>query len=246
MTSDDIINASSGSTQMNLTRKKVYLVIFVTAIIAFWHSAVKAEDITIRIADGFGRPISAASVEIYWYKQDANARERKVDLTNLVSDSNGIVSWRLIKKEVPAEVEVWLQLSKTGYETYATLGTGGEYVLKRKFDASDLDRVAHLAGEDQFNNLRELLGGSFEGRQLEREIFANEDRFAVSLHRLLQDSKVGSEAGAILAFAGDLQDINGMVKKASIPNVGDGDWKHLAYIVVTALTAPTIESRAIG
>jgi hypothetical protein len=89
--------------------------------------------------------------------------------------------------------------------------------------------------------LRELLAGDFEGRNLDRLIFEKEDQFRPALRLLINDLKVQSAVFEILAFVGVPEDMSQIVshRPAASNELFRDRW---AYGVACALVQPANEA----
>jgi len=90
---------------------------------------LSAADVTTKIIDPLGRPISNAVVNICWFKSVSTNDVRRVDLAKLVSDRNGIVKGTYDEKSIPKGEDIWAEVSKDGYGGYGTTEWRREFVL---------------------------------------------------------------------------------------------------------------------
>jgi hypothetical protein len=207
-------------------------------------AAVSAADVSAKVVDRLGRPVTNALVDIHWLKSVSKGDVRRIALVKLVSDRNGIVKGTYDETSVPSGEDIWVEVSKDGYSGYDKPGLRPEFVLERNFDAADVRRIATLDGKAQVNELRELLAGNFNfehfGEGLDELVFVQEHRFRPALRALISDPRVGTAAGQLLAFIGLPDDVRLFVDHAPPPKkeLLEDRW---AYGVVCALLAPTTE-----
>jgi hypothetical protein len=197
-------------------------------------------EVTAKVTDRLGRPVTNAVVDIHWLKSVSKDHVRKIDLAKLVSDRNGIIKGTYDETAVPKGEDIWVEVSKAGFSGYSTTGLREEFVLEREFGAADVPRIANLGGQAQINELRELLGGDFEnsGSGLNELVFTQEHKFRPGLRALVGDLKVGTAAGQLLAFIGVPDDVRLFLEHAPPPKreLFEDRW---AYGVVCALLEPT-------
>jgi hypothetical protein len=201
-----------------------------------------AAEVTAKVVDRLGRPISNAVVNIHWLKSVSKDDVRKIDLVQLTSDRDGIVKGSYDEKPIPTGEDLWVDVSKTGYSGYSTTGLRPEFVLARKFAAPDVHRIASLQGDAQINQLRELLAGDFgdSGSGLDALVFVQEHEFRPGLRALAGDPKVGTAAGQLLAFIGVPDDVRLFLDYAPLPKkeLFENRW---AYGIASALLEPATE-----
>ena len=201
-----------------------------------------AADVTAKVIDRLGRPVTNAVVDIHWLKSVSKDDVRKIELVKLVSGRDGIVKGTYDETSVPKGEDIWVEVSKPGYSGYSTTGLRPEFVLDREFGAVDVRRIAGLEGEKQINQLRELLAGDFEdsGSGLDELVFVQERKFRPALRALAGDPKVGTAAGQLLAFIGVPDDIRLVLDYAPPPKreLFEDRW---AYGVACALLEPATE-----
>jgi hypothetical protein len=201
-----------------------------------------AADVSAKVIDRLGRPVTNAVVDIHWLKSVSEHDVRKVGLVKLVSDRGGIVKRTYDETSIPGGEDIWVEVSKTGYSSYSTTGLRPELVLEREFGAADVRRIATLDEEAQVNELRELLAGDFDdsGPGLNELVFVQEHKFRPALRALIADAKVGTAAGQLLAFIGVPDDVRLFVNHAPPPKreLFEDRW---AYGVVCALLEPATE-----
>ncbi len=144
---------------------------------------VRAADVTAKVIDRLGRPVSNAVVDILWLKAVTKGDVRKVGLGKLVSDRDGMVRGTYDEKSVPKGEDIMVEVSKDGYSGYTTTGLQPEFVLERQFGPADVRRIATLQGQAQIDQLRELLAGDFEdsGPGLDGLVFVQEHEFRAEL-----------------------------------------------------------------
>jgi hypothetical protein len=204
--------------------------------------AASAADVTAKVIDRLGRPVTNAVVDIHWLKSVSKDDVRKIDLVELISDRDGIVKGAYDETSVPKGEPTWVEVSKDGYSGYSTTGWRSEFVLDREFGAADVRRIAGLEGEAQINQLRELLAGDFDhtGPRLDELVFVQEHKFRPALRALVGDPKVGIAAGKLLAFIGVPEDVRLFLDHAPTPKreLFEDRW---AYSVACALLEPATE-----
>lgn len=224
--------------EMNALQPRYSLVGFLLVLVA-QPVVLHAADVTARVIDSLGRPVSNVVVDIYWLKRMSTNDVRQIDLVKLISDRGGIVKGTYDETSVPKGDDIWVDVSKAGYRGYSTTGWQREFVLNREFKAADVDRIASLQKEEQINELRELLAGEFDytGPTLNELLFLQEHKFRPALRALVRDPKVGTKAGWQLAFIGVPDDIRLFLKHAPPPkrDLFEDRW---AYVVATALLEP--------
>jgi hypothetical protein len=224
------------------TMRTCYVLAGVLVLLVDRPTAVSAGDLTAKVIDRLGRPVTDAVVDIHWLKSVSKDDVRKIDLVKLVSDRDGIVKGTYDEKSVPKGEHIWVEISKAGYRCYSTAGLRPEFVLEREFGAADVRRIASLEGEAQINQLRELLAGDFEdsGPGLHELMFVQEHKFRPGLRALVDDPKVGIAAGQLLAFIGVPDDVRLFLAHAPPPKrkLFEDRW---AYSVVCAVLEPATE-----
>lgn len=216
-----------------------YLIRFLLLLIP---AMLSAANVSSKITDRLGRPVTNALVDIHWLKTVSQDHVIKVDLVKLISDGHGLVKGKYDEKSIPSGEDVWVEISKTGYNGYSTTGLRREFVLEREFGKADLLRIAALKGIEQVNELRELLAGEFEDPEQSRSelVFVNEQELRPGLRSLVADSKVGATAGELLAFIGLPEDLRLFLPHAPAAKrkLFEDRW---AYGVVSALLEPTTD-----
>jgi hypothetical protein len=226
---------------MNAMQPRYTLVGFLLLLVA-WPTGLCAADVTAKVIDRLGRPVTNAVVDIHWLKSVSKDDVRKIDLVKLISDRDGIVKGTYDETSVPKGEDIWVEVSRAGYSGYSTTGLGPEFVLDREFGHADVRRIASLEGEAQVNQLRELLAGEFEhsGPGLNGLVFVQEHKFRPALRALVGDPKVGTAAGQLLAFIGVPDDVRLFIDHAPPPKreLFEDRW---AYGIVCALLEPATE-----
>ena len=199
-------------------------------------------DVTAKVVDGLGRPLSNVVMDVHWLKSFSKDDVRKVDLVKLMSDKDGIIKGKYDEKLIPDGEDIWIDVSKAGYDGYSTPGLRPEFVLKREFGVGDLGRIAALKGEALISELRELLAGDFEDSDepLNDLMFSHEHQFRPALRTLVRDPKIGIAACQVLAFIGVPEDVRLVVEHAPPPRE-ESFGNRWAYGVVCALLEPTTE-----
>jgi hypothetical protein len=214
-----------------------FLLLLVARPMVLWGT-----DVTTKLIDRLGRPVTNAVVDIHWLKSVSKDDVRKIDLVKLTSDRDGVVKGTYDETSVPKGEDIWVEVSKAGYSGYSTAGLRPEFVLDREFGTADVRRIASLQGEAQINQLRELLAGDFEnsGSGLDELVFVQESKFRSRLRALVGDPKVGTAAGPLLAFIGVPDDVRLFLGHAPPPKreLFEDRW---AYGIVCALLEPTTE-----
>jgi hypothetical protein len=202
-----------------------------------------AAEVTAKVIDRLGRPITDAVVDIHWLKSVTSNDVRKIDLVKLVSDRNGIVKGKYDGASIPPGKDIWVEVSKAGYSGYSTTGLQAELVLDREYGTADLRRIAALDGKPQIGELRELLAGDFasSGPGLDEEVFAHEHNFRPALRALISDPKVGTAAGQLLAFIGVPDDVRLFIDHAPPPTKREQFEDRWAYGIVCAVLEPSTE-----
>jgi hypothetical protein len=201
-----------------------------------------AAEVTAKVIDGLGRPVTNAVVDIHWLKSVSKDDVRKVDLVKLISDRDGIVKGTYDETSIPKGQDIWVDVSKAGYSGYSTTGLRPEFVLARKFGAADVRRIASLQGEAQITELRELLAAAFDdsGSGLDELVFVQEHKLRAGLRALVGDPKVGIAAGQLLAFIGVPEDVRLFLDHAPAPKreLFEDRW---AYGIACAVLEPATE-----
>jgi len=205
-------------------------------------ATVSAADVSAKVIDRLGHPVINAVVDIHWLNSVLENDVLRVGLVKLVSDRNGIVKGTYDEASISSYEDILAEVSKDGYSGYSTPGLRPEYVMRRKFGAADVRRIAALDGKAQVNELRELLAGDFDdsGEGLNELVFVQEHRFRPALRALVPDAKVGTDACQLLAFIGVPEDVRFVVDNVPSPKgeLFDNRW---AYGVVCALLEPSTE-----
>ncbi len=219
-----------------------YTLIGVLLSLVVTPTIVRAADVTAKVIDRLGRPVSNAVVDILWLKAVTKGDVRKVGLVKLVSDRDGMVRGTYDEKSVPKGEDIMVEVSKDGYSGYTTTGLQPEFVLEREFGPADVRRIATLQGQAQIDQLRELLAGDFEdsGPGLDGLVFVQEHKFRAGLRALAGDPKVGAAAGQLLAFIGVPDDVRLFLDHAPPPKkeAFENRW---AYGIACALLEPATE-----
>src|SRR5438445_11693036 len=83
---------------------------------------LRAADVSAKVIDRLGRPVTNAVVDIHWLKSVSESHVRRVGLVKLVSDRNGIVRGVYDETSIPSGKEIWVDVSKDGYSGYSTTG----------------------------------------------------------------------------------------------------------------------------
>lgn len=173
--------------------------------------------ITARVIDGLGRPLSNATVEVEMTEKGEGGKVAQVHRLKMSSDQDGLVNWNYDETKISKD-DFSVEISKAGYTGYST-GLRAEYVQKRRFVPRDLRRVARLAGEFQKIELQELLAGAYEfeaaADSLEETVFVYYRELAPALRGLLADPRVGTSAAQLLSFVGAPADLRLIVREAS-------------------------------
>jgi hypothetical protein len=198
-------------------------------------------EFSVQLVDGLDRPVPGVNVEVYRLQKDADGREQKIGLGNAVSDTNGIARGLYDKSSIPTNESFSVAFTKAGYAGY-TAGPRVDYVINRLFHAADVARILALPADAQRRELRELLAGEMDpaGPPLNELIFASQDRARPSLRWLLDDPQIGAQAGELLAFIGNPDDVRLLVQFAPDPD-GESAVNRWAYTVASALLEPSGE-----
>jgi len=205
-------------------------------LVGLWSTDVPARDVTAKVIDGLGRPVKGAVLDIHWLKSTADDDVRRVNLVKLTSDENGVVKGAYSHTAIPNGETLWVDVEKEGYSGYSTDGWRPEFVLEREFDEAAIQRIAELEGDALVTELREALAGSAGG--IYSLAFTHDRKLRPALRQLITDQNVGTEAGQILAFVGDPEDVRLFLKHPPSPSE-DFFANRWAYGVVTALLEPT-------
>ena len=221
---------------------KILAFLLIVILLSACPKTATGTDVSSKVIDRLGRPVTNAAVNIYWLKSVTKGDVREVSLVKLISDRNGIVKGSYEEKSIPVGEDIWVKLFKDGYSGYTSTGLAPEFVLEREFGDSHVRRIAALKGQAQISELRELLAGRFDDsdHDLNELIFVEEHLFRPALRALVTDPKIGMEAGQILAFIGVPEDVRLVVDNAPPPKkeLFKDRW---AYHVVSALLEPTTE-----
>lgn len=214
------------------------LLLFILAATA---SAQSGSAFSVQVNDGLGRPVPGVAVDVFLTQKTADGQERKVELGRAVSDTNGLAHGLYDKTAIPTNESFSVALSKDGYAGYVA-GPKVSYLLRRQFNASDLNRILQLPTDDQRRQLRELLAGVMDpaGPPLNELIFAQENRARPALRWLLDDLQVGPQAGELLAFIGRPDDLGLLIKYAPEPN-GEPAVNRWSYAVASAFLNPSTD-----
>ncbi len=202
-----------------------------------------AVEITSRIVDGLGRPVSDVTVEIKYPKRGPDGNLGKIEWLKMISDKEGRIKVVYDQTLVPTNQTMWIYVKKIGYASFSTDSLKPEYVLRREFDAEDVHRIADLSGEIQKQELKEVLVGEFKNdgkhvrESLEELVFYYGRVLRRPLRELIEDSKTGIAACSLLAFLGVPKDLRLVVKNAPAAKreLFQDRW---AYGVVCALLEP--------
>src|ERR1051325_4548144 len=159
-------------------------------------TAVSGANISAKVIDRLGRPVTNAVVDIHWLKRVSSDHVSKIDLVRLVSDERGMVKGGYDETCIPRGEDIWVEVSKAGFSGYSMTGWRGEFVLAREFGPTDIERIATLDGRAQINELREFLAGDFKhsGPAAEELAFTQEHRFRPALRALVADTRIGMAA----------------------------------------------------
>ena len=89
------------------TMRTCYVLAGVLVLLVDRPMAVCAGDLTAKVIDRLGRPVTDAVVDIHWLKSVSKDDVRKIDLVKLVSDRDGIVKGTYDEKSVPKGEHIW-------------------------------------------------------------------------------------------------------------------------------------------
>ena len=67
-----------------------------------------AADVTARVIDRLGRPVTNAVLDIHWLKSVSKDDVRKIGLVKLTSDGDGIVKGSYDERSVPKGEDIWV------------------------------------------------------------------------------------------------------------------------------------------
>lgn len=217
-----------------------YLVVLMPLIVGT--STLNAKEITTKIVDGLGRPVSNVKVNIHWLKSITEDDVREITLAKLKSDQNGLVNGSYDEATVPHDETIFYGVSKKGYQEYTSTNFNSVFIVEREYKPIDLKRVIKLSGDKQIEQLREFLAGKYVDSMLplEEQVFIEDEKLRPALKSLLPDPHVGMAATGLLSFIGVPEDLQLIVDYAQQPTNEDfgSRW---AYQVVTALLKPSSE-----
>jgi hypothetical protein len=198
-------------------------------------------EFSVQLNDGLNRPVPGVMVEVYRMEKFADGQEQKIELGRALSETNGIARGLYDKSSIPTNGSFSVALSKDGYAGY-TAGPQVNYTFKRLFHAADVPRILKLPVDAQRGELRELLAGEMDpaGLPLNELMFAQESVARPALRWLLGDAQVGAQAGVLLAFIGNPEDVRLLVQYAPEPN-GEPAVNRWTYAVASALLQPSSE-----
>ncbi len=237
---------------MNITLHPITHLILSTICL----TTLSGEDVSTRIVDGLGRPLSDVVAEIKWSERRADfTTGREVKLVTLRSDENGVVRGSFEHPAVPGDGSITLELSKEGYvdvlpvlpffpndfEQVARVGPfQPEYILKRVFRESDVTRIAALDEKERARELKELMAGVLKGGSLARALFKLDHTFRPVLRDLVHDPAIQTEAIRLLAFLGLPEDLAWITEQMPTPKkkILDDLW---ASELVAAMLEPGTE-----
>jgi hypothetical protein len=110
---------------------------------------LNAKEITTKVVDGLGRPVSNVKVNIHWLKAITEDDVREISLAKLKSDRNGLVKGNFDETSVPHNKTIFYGVSKRGYREYTSSNYKPEYIVKREYKLIDLKRIIKLSGDKQ-------------------------------------------------------------------------------------------------
>lgn len=114
---------------MNTT---LYSITYLT-LSTMWLTTLSAEDVSTRIVDGLGRPLSGVVAEVKWSERRADLTTgRQLKLLTLRSAENGVVQGSFEHAAIPGEGSITIEFSKEGYgENIPSLGFLPNYISER-------------------------------------------------------------------------------------------------------------------
>lgn len=203
-------------------------------------STLNAKEITTKVVDGLGRPVSNVKVNIHWLKAVTEDDVREITLAKLKSDQNGLVKGNYDETSVPHDETISYGVSKKGYQEYTSSNYKPEYIVKREYKLIDLKRIIKLSGDKQIEQLREFLAGEYTNSKLplEEQVFIEDEKLRPALRSLLPDPHVGIAATGLLSLIGVPEDLQLIVDHAPPPK-DEAFGSRWAYQVVTALLEPS-------
>jgi hypothetical protein len=196
-------------------------------------SGLSAAEFSVQIVDGLSRPVPGVHVVV----SCRSHRQEDVDL-HLQSAHDGIVH---ASYDAALCSPDWVSVEKPGYQSFFS-GFRRRYVLLRQFDPEELLRVIKLEGDEQQQELRELLAGDFsrDGSRFGDLVFYHEARLRPLLRTLVHDPEVTGPARDLLASIGVSEDLNLILQLAS-SSVSAGLPARWRYVTATALVNPDTE-----
>lgn len=124
-------------------------------------STINAKEITTKVVDGLGRPVSNVKVNIHWLKAITEDDVREITLAKLKSDQNGLVKGNYDEASVPHGETIFYGVSKEDYQEYTSSNYKPEYIVNREYKLIDLKRIIKLSGDKQIERLREFLASKY-------------------------------------------------------------------------------------
>jgi hypothetical protein len=217
---------------------------FVALAILVFVPRAPAKEFSARIVDSLGRPVCGVDIYLTWSLSGGTGKASEVTLLKLRSDENGKVRGTYDETLMKGEGFESVGLSKEGYQRdvhylgpFAT-----EYRLDQVFRHADVIRVAKLEPRARVRELRELLAGSFQGGDLEAELFVKENAFRSTLRELANDPHVGLGSLCLLTSLGDSDDLAWVVPRLPRPQKEKALENRWACEVIGGLLEPTTEA----
>jgi hypothetical protein len=196
-------------------------------------SSASATELSAQIVDGLNRPLAGVQFVVH-----CKESRSKIEPLRLTSDQNGMVHGTYDSKLC---TPLLASVDKEGYGSFSS-GIRSRYVLRRRFDPQEVNRVFNLDGDNQRTELRELLAGDFstsEG-QFRDSIFHYEAHLRPFLLELVREPEVTERARQLLSVIGEPGDLELMLRLPSPPATlpFPERWR---YALATALVHPDTE-----
>jgi hypothetical protein len=199
----------------------------------------RGAELSTKVVDGLGRPVSAADVELAYFRLNAGRASDHISLLKVKTDEKGLARGVYDEKASPNPSYLYVKVGKDGYAGYSSTALHDPvYVLKRIFPAAVFDRLVDLEESARTRQLKELLAGALETGDLDERLFFREDRLRPSLRLLVLDQQVRMGAIAGLVLIGVPEDLDWIAQH--LPPLTENFWEnHWANEVVAVMLAPS-------
>jgi hypothetical protein len=196
--------------------------------------------------DNLGDPVIGARIVGGCYEFRPDGRYRRTRrLFTLTTGPDGMVNGTYKQPKAGCGKSIHLRMDKEGYATSDSDALGTLYVLKRKVQAADLDRVMQLSGANFDAALRNLLTSDLNEvfQVLAELVFYYEERLRPALRSLIEDPEAGIPARKLLSFIGAPEDLRLVAQLKLRPPKEQEPFEHRwLYDVTCSLLEPASEA----